>query len=250
VAGLSVQSALAELKRLADPAQAAVLRRFFKTGPGEYGEGDRFLGIKVPVIRSVAWRHRGLPQSQVIRLLKSEWHEARLAALVILTLQFEKADESLRQRIHGLYLRHTRCINNWDLVDLSAPNIVGAYLLKQGPAELESLARSESLWERRIAIVATHAFIRRDIVSPTLRLARMLLADEHDLIHKAVGWMLREVGKRDRAALESFLRSHCRRMPRTMLRYAIERLPEESRRAYLDGSAAALSRPEAIRPSP
>lgn len=222
------------LDRLADPRQAAILQRFFKTGPGEYGQGDQFLGIKVPPVRAVAKMHRSLPLAQVQCLLRSPVHEKRLAALVILVLQFAKADAGRRQRIYDLYLRNTRWINNWDLVDVSAEHIVGGYLFDKDRDVLLKLARSPLLWERRIAMVATFYFIRRCDFAYTLRLARMLLKDEHDLIHKAAGWMLREVGKRDVAPLRRFLDTHAGRMPRTMLRYAIERLPEAERRHYME----------------
>lgn len=226
-----------ELRALANPDTARALQRFFKTGPGEYGEGDRFLGIKVPAIRSVAKAHRNLPLRQVRQLLKSRRHEERMASLFILVFQFAMADEPQRQRIYELYLRSTRHINNWDLVDCSAGQIVGGHLIDKSRDPLFVLARSRSLWERRIAVLATFPFIRRGEYAPTLDLAELLRDDPEDLIHKAVGWMLREVGKRDRAAEEAFLRRHCRRMPRTMLRYAIERFPEALRQHYLAGEA-------------
>lgn len=227
-----------QIRKLANPAQAKLLQRFFKTGPGHYGEGDRFLGLKVPAIRQVARANRELPLTETRRLLRSEYHEDRLAALVILVIQFEKADESERRKIFDLYLANTRFINNWDLVDVSAPRIVGAYLADKDRAVLDHLARSTSLWERRIAVLATFWFIRDGDFADALRIARALLNDEHDLIHKAVGWMLREIGKRDMRAEEAFLHRHCRTMPRTMLRYAIERMPPSRRREYMDGTAA------------
>ncbi len=221
------------LRSLAFPAHAAVLARFFKTGPGEYGEGDRFIGVKVPVIRQVAKEFKNLPLAEIECLLHSEIHEERLLALVILVNQFEKGDDITRKPIYSLYLANTRYINNWDLVDLSAPQIVGGYLENRSRKPLDRLAKSSSLWERRISIVATHWFIRQGDFADTLRIAEKLLNDREDLIHKAVGWMLREVGKRDVVILEEFLGEHCRVMPRTMLRYAIERFPEEKRRGYL-----------------
>jgi 3-methyladenine DNA glycosylase AlkD len=224
------------LRSLASPAQAAVLARFFKTGPGQYGEGDRFIGVKVPAIRKVAQEFRGLPLPEVECLLRSEIHEERLLALVILVGQFQKGDNASRKRIYDLYLAKTQHINNWDLVDLSAPQIVGGYLENRSRKPLDRLAKSTSLWERRISILATHWFIRHGDFADTFRIAEKLLGDEEDLISKAVGWMLREVGKRDVAVLERFLREHCRVMPRTMLRYAIERFPEGRRRAYLNGT--------------
>jgi len=224
------------LRSLADPAVAAVSARFFKTGPGEYGEGDVFIGIKSPTLKAVAKEFKGLPLAEVERLLHSQVHEDRTLALVILVGQFAKGDEAARKQIYDLYLANTRYINNWDLVDVSAPQIVGGYLEERSRKPLERLARSASLWERRISIVATHWFIRHGDFSDTLKIARRLLVDKEDLIHKAVGWMLREVGKRNVAALESFLDEHCRTMPRPALRYAIERLPEVKRRAYMNGS--------------
>lgn len=239
LATVTAKPSAAAVKRrlagLANPEKAAVLQRFFKTGPGEYGEGDRFLGITVPQQRKVAHDFAGLPLTKVQGLLDSPVHEVRLTALLIWIRQFERGDEALRRAIYEAYLASTSRINNWDLVDLSAPNIVGAWLTHRSRAVLRRLARSRSLWERRIAVVATHAFIRRGEFEDTLALADQLLNDREDLLHKATGWMLREVGKRDHAALENFLRPRCRRMPRTMLRYAIERFPEGLRRQYLLG---------------
>jgi 3-methyladenine DNA glycosylase AlkD len=221
------------LRSLGKPADAAFLARFFKTGPGEYGEGDVFIGVRVPAIRRVAKEFRALPLDEVERLLHSEVHEARLAALVILVLQTAKGDAELRRRVYDLYLANTKHINNWDLVDLSAPQLVGAYLEDRSRRPLDRLAASCWLWDRRISILATFHFIRRGDFDDTLRIAATLLVDRADLIHKAVGWMLREVGKRDQPALERFLRLHCPTMPRTTLRYAIERFPEKKRRTYL-----------------
>lgn len=221
-----------ELKRRSDPARAAALQRFFKTAAGEYGAGDRFLGLTVPAVRAVAANYGWLPLRDVEALLQSPWHEARLLALLILVQQYARTPKA-RGTIYRLYLRNTHRVNNWDLVDLSAGQIVGAHLAERDRAILHRLARSRSLWERRIAIIATGNYIRRGQFSPTLRIARLLLDDPHDLIHKAVGWMLREVGKRDRAVEEAFLRRYAHRMPRTMLRYAIERFPERLRRRYL-----------------
>jgi len=229
------KSAQQRLRSLGCPQQAAILARFFKTGPGEYGEGDRFIGVKVPVTRKVAREFKSLPLPEVERLLRSEMHEERLLALVILVGQFEKGDEALRKRIYDFYLANTQHINNWDLVDLSAPQIVGGYLESRNRRPLDGLAKSASLWERRISILATHWFIRHGDFADTLRIAEKLLTDKEDLIHKAVGWMLREVGKRDVSALERFLGEHFRVMPRTMLRYAIERFPDEKRRKYMHG---------------
>jgi 3-methyladenine DNA glycosylase AlkD len=228
----------ARLRPLANPRLAAFAQRFFKTSPGDYGHGDRFLGIRVPTLRSVARELRGAPPSAAFALLRSPWHEERLLALFLLVERFERGAEAERQEIYDRYLEHVpRYVNNWDLVDSSAHLIVGAQLEQRDRAVLDELAtRSEDLWSRRVAIVATFWFIRRGSFVDTLRIAELLLDDEHDLIHKATGWMLREVGKRDAAAAEKFLRRHYRRMPRTMLRYAIERLPERTRRAYLTGT--------------
>jgi 3-methyladenine DNA glycosylase AlkD len=225
-----------QLRALASPETAANLQRFFKTGPGQYGAGDVFLGIKVPPLRALAKRFPDADLGTISQLLASPYHEERLFALLLL-MQFYQAagDEAARQAAYDLYLGNTHRINNWDLVDLSAPRIVGRHLQDRPRKVLHRLARSSSLWERRIAILATAWFIRLDDYADTLRIAEMLLQDEHDLMHKAVGWMLREVGKRDLAAEEGFLRRHYRGMPRTMLRYAIERFPEAKRKNYLHG---------------
>lgn len=225
------------LEALADPAVAAHSARFFRSGPGGYGEGDRFLGIRVPQLRALARTHRALPLADALEHLRSPWHEERLLALLVLVEQHRRGDAEARERLHRVYLEHARFVNNWDLVDTSAPQLVGAQLEPGDLAPLERLAASTSVWERRIAVLATFDWIKRGVFPPTLRLADRLLEDPHDLIHKAVGWMLREVGKRDPARLEAFLADRYRRMPRTMLRYAIERLPEGRRRAYLRGDA-------------
>ena len=224
-----------DLREHASKEKAAVLQRFFKTGPGEYGEGDRFIGVQVPAARKVARRYAAIPLRQVRSLLRSSVHEERLLALLILVQKFGKADPGGQREIYAFYLEHVAHINNWDLVDLSADMIVGAYLLPRKRGVLRRLARSKDLWERRISIIATFHFIRRGEFEDTLAIAELLLHDDHDLIHKAVGWMLREVGNRDREAEERFLKRHYRGMPRTMLRYAIERFPEAKRLAYLRG---------------
>ena len=223
------------LQKLADKNTAEVLQRFFKTGAGEYGEGDVFIGIKVPPLRKLAAEFQDTPLKSLRRLLKSEIHEERTLALMILVRQFARADENVRERIYDFYVAHTSFINNWDLVDGSAPYIVGPFLWKRDRSPLYGLAKSTSLWERRIAILSTFYFIRQNDFVDALKISELLLADEHDLIHKAVGWMLREIGKRDREVEESFLKTRCRTMPRTMLRYAIERFPEPHRRRYLLG---------------
>ncbi|MCY2930137.1 MAG: DNA alkylation repair protein [Planctomycetota bacterium] len=224
-----------EMAGTADPEKARLLAGFFKTGPGEYGEGDVFLGINVPGQREVAKKYKGLSLAAVGKLLKSGIHEHRLTALIILTGRYGKADAEERERIFEFYLANAGRINNWDLVDVSAPNIVGEFLLANRGRRgvLGRLARSKNLWERRIAVLATGAFIRAGQFGPTLRIAKMLLRDEHDLIHKAIGWMLREVGKRDQAAEEGFLAKQAAVMPRTMLRYAIERFSPRRRAQYM-----------------
>jgi 3-methyladenine DNA glycosylase AlkD len=235
----SARDIQARLRSLGSPEAAAHSARYFKTAPGQYGAGDVFLGIRVPVLRKLASEYRGLSEDEVLTLLCSTVHEDRLLALLILVRIASRGDEATRRRLYTLYLAHTRHINNWDLVDASAREIVGAYLHDKERNVLTELAASESLWERRIAIIATHAFIVRGEYRDTLAIAELLLGDRHDLIHKAVGWMLREVGKRDQAVLEGFLSKHHRMMPRTMLRYAIERFPEPTRKAYLKGMSPA-----------
>lgn len=223
-----------ELRSAADAAKAAVLKSFFKTGPGEYGENDRFHGVPVPGVRKVVQAHLDIPLSEVRKLLCSPYHEERLAALLILVDQYRRGDRSRRKRIFDFYLSNTARINNWDLVDLSAPHIVGGHLFGRKTSILTRLARSDNLWERRIAILATHYFIRQGDGRETLRLAGLLLGDPHDLIHKAAGWMLREAGKR--CSMEDvcgFLDANAAVMPRTMLRYALERFPRDLRFRYM-----------------
>ena len=227
-----------DLKKLGNKDKARVLRRFFKTGPGEYAEGDLFLGITVPVLRKLAVRYQELGLKEALQALKSPIHEERLLALFILIFKYRKSDAPGREKIYRLYLKHTRFINNWDLVDATAKHIVGDFLRDKDKAPLYRLARSKSLWERRIAILSTFKFIENKRFEDTLKIAGILLNDEHDLIHKAVGWMLREVGKRDMAAEEEFLKRHHQRMPRAMLRYAIERFPAPKRKAYLNGGGS------------
>ncbi len=217
------------------PEAARFAQRYFKTGPGEYAEGDLFRGIRVPVLRKMVPALDGTPLPEVIRLLESAFHEDRLLALLLLMRHFEKGNEAVRQHIHDLYLAHTRFINNWDLVDISSQYIVGVYLCSRDRTLLYQLAASKSLWERRIAITATFHFIRNGEFRDTLALAELLLDDPQELLHKATGWMLREVGKRDQPTLDSFLKRNYRQMPRVMLRYAIERFPEERRLRYLKG---------------
>ncbi|MFH2140199.1 MAG: DNA alkylation repair protein [Pseudomonadota bacterium] len=223
----------AKLHTLASPDTASILQRFFKTGPGQYGEGDLFLGIKIPPLRALAKQHRDADLATIAALLSSKYHEERLFSLLLLMQFYATADERGKQAAYDLYLGGTRHINNWDLVDVSAPHIVGKHLEDRPRKVLQRLAKSGSLWERRIAMVSTLHFIRRNDFTDTLRIAEMLLDDEHDLMHKAVGWMLREVGKRDQRTLETFLQQHYPRLPRTALRYAIERFDPPLRQQYL-----------------
>ena len=225
-----------ELRRLANKDIAEHSQRFFKTGEGQYGQGDRFLGIRVPILRKLARQYRGISIEQISRLLKSEFHEERLLALLLLVAIFKKANDEGRRAIYNLYLENTRFINNWDLVDSSAEHIVGAYLRGLDKKPLYELAVSDMLWERRIAIMSTFHFIKHGEFADTLKIAEILLDDKEDLIHKAVGWMLREIGKRSIEAEEEFLKKYYRQMPRTMLRYAIEKFPESKRQKYLMSS--------------
>lgn len=225
-----------ELQSVASTEKATHLSRFFKTGPGEYGEGDRFLGIPVPLTRNIAKANIDTPLEELQILLHSPWHEARLCALLILVERFKKKKTTDEERcnIYQFYLKNTRHCNNWDLVDLSCPTIVGGYLLHQPDHRLlYRLAESDNLWEQRIAIVSTIALIRHDQFDDTLALSMKLMNHKHDLMHKAVGWMLREIGKRNRDVLSEFLDEYATRLPRTALRYAIEHYPEEERQAFL-----------------
>jgi 3-methyladenine DNA glycosylase AlkD len=232
---LMVDEIQKQLAALGNPRDAEFLQRYFKTGPGQYGAGDKFRGIRVPVLRKLSLARRGLPLDSALRLLQSPFHEDRLLALLILVLRYAKADRAAQLAIYRAYLANTHQINNWDLVDSSAEHIVGAYLWERDREPLEQLARSVSLWERRIAVLSTFHYIKRGSFDSTLHIAQLLLTDREDLIHKAVGWMLREVGKRDQAREEAFLTTHHKTMPRTMLRYAIERFPAEKRLGYLKG---------------
>ncbi len=273
--GVTAVSISKRLKSIGSPERARLSLRFFKTGVGQYGEGDRFLGIRVPELRVIAKEHRDLPYDEVGKLLADPYHEARLTGLLILTYRFERADSkdrpfsekgrSLRKEIYEFLLAHRAAMNNWDLVDVTVPRIIGGYLAGEETVDaskkksrsdswipvrqladrddraqtakrrniLYQFAKSENLWERRIAIVSTLGFIVRNDFEGTLAIAEMLISDRHDLIHKATGWMLREVGKRDGAMLRNFLERHAAVMPRTMLRYAIERFPEAERRKFL-----------------
>ena len=224
-----------EMRKLANKKIAEHSQRFFKTGKGQYGEGDIFLGIRVPVLRKIAKKFRRISLAEVSKLLESKFHEERLLSILMLVNLFKSGDEDDQELIYELYLDKTKFINNWDIVDISAGNIVGAFLFEKDKAPLYRLVFSENLWERRIAIVATFYFIRNDEFDDTLKIAEILFTDKEDLIHKAVGWMLREVGKRVIEIEEEFLEEHYLKMPRTMLRYAIERFPETRRKMYLKG---------------
>jgi 3-methyladenine DNA glycosylase AlkD len=229
----SSSDARQRLRELADPDVARFLQGYFKTGAGEYGEGDLFVGVRVPALRRLARELRGASIAEATDLLRAAVHEERLLALLLLTDAYARGDARAQAEIFRVYLDHTRYINNWDLVDTSAPLIVGRHLEHRDRRLLRRLARSPLLWERRIAMVATFHFIKQDDYDDAIAIAALLLDDEHDLMHKAAGWMLREVGKRHTGTLRAFLDRHAPRMPRTMLRYAIERLPERTRRAYL-----------------
>lgn len=223
------------LDQAAEPDRIDILQRFFKTGPGEYAEGDRFRGVRVPRVRMIAKAHRNLALVDVVDLLHSEWHEDRLCALIILVNRYQRSDRYARSEIAALYLRHRAFVNHWDLVDASAMHLLGAEVLeKDEPDILFELAESDSLWDRRIAVISTFAHIRKKEFDATLRLCENLLTEPHDLMHKACGWMLREVGNRDIHALRVFLSSFSNRMPRTMLRYAIEKLDADERRHWMN----------------
>lgn len=222
-----------ELLLLGDPEKAKKLSSFFKTGKGEYGEGDIFLGISVPQQRKIAGKYIDLSLDQLKKLLSSKIHEYRLTALIILVLKYGKANNSEKKEIFDFYLKNTEFVNNWDLVDLSSPKIMGDFLINRDRSILFDLINSTNLWDRRIGILATFSFIRNNDYEDALNISRLLITDSHDLIHKAVGWMLREIGKRDKNVLQEFLNKHYKQMPRTMLRYSIEKFNEEERKHYL-----------------
>jgi 3-methyladenine DNA glycosylase AlkD len=224
-----------DLQKLANKEKATLLARYFKTGQGEYGEGDVFIGLTVPQVRVIAKKYRDLPFRDIEKLLHNKIHEYRLTALLILCAKFENATEEERKKIVTLYLRNTRYINNWDLVDLSSHELVGTFLLHKPRTILYKLAKSKNIWERRIAVISTFAFLRHHDLSDSVALAEILLHDTHDLMQKAIGWMLREVGKRDKKILEDFLSTRYKTMPRTTLRYAIEKFDEKRRAQYLHG---------------
>ena len=225
----------AKVKTLANKKVAETMQWFFKTGKGDYGEGDVFIGLKVPVQRKLAKEFKDLSLAEIKELLSSQVHEERLISLIILIDKYQKEDEKGKEKICNFYLKNRKGINNWDLIDISAPKIIGRHLLEKDKSILFKFAVSKNLWERRIAIISTQEFIKNNNYKSTLQIAEILLKDEHDLIHKAVGWMLREIGKKDIRMEENFLNFHYKKMPRTMLRYAIEKFSETKRKKYLQG---------------
>ncbi|WP_266362685.1 DNA alkylation repair protein [Tellurirhabdus rosea] len=231
---LTAETLKAELLSRANPERALALQRFFKTGPGQYAEGDLFLGLTVPEQREIAGRYRTLPPEEAAKLLHEPYHECRLTALIIWTLQAKKAGEAGRKQLFDLYLENRQYVNNWDLVDVTCPEIIGVYLLNKDRQVLDELAAQNHLWSQRMAMVSTLAFIRKGQFGDTFRIAEQLLGHKHDLIHKAVGWMLREVGKKNPEALEEFLHDQAGKLPRTALRYAIERFDPARRTYYLN----------------
>lgn len=232
---ISLENLRRDLQRLGNKEKAVFVAGYFKTGKGEYGEGDTFLGITVPLQRQVAKKYQSLSLKSTLSLLHSSTHEERFVALEILVMKYEKGSTKEKQAIVRAYLKNLAYINNWDLVDTSAPYILGDYLFDKPRKVLYTLAKSKNLWERRVAIISTSAFIRQGDFTDTFKIAEILLQDPHDLIHKAVGWMLREVGNKSQTAEEKFLRRHYKVMPRTMLRYAIEKFLPDLRKKYLSG---------------
>jgi 3-methyladenine DNA glycosylase AlkD len=224
-----------DIKKLSNKKRAAVMQRFFKTGEGEYGFGDVFAGLTVPQSRELALKYKDLDFEDIYKLLRSEIHEERLIALLILVHNFQK-QELLQRRIYEFYMKNIKFVNNWDLVDLSSDKIVGGYLIDKPKAVLFKLAKSQNVWERRIAMIATFNFIKNGIFDDAIKIAEELIEDQNDLIQKAVGWMLREIGKRDLKTEDAFLKKHYKSMGRTALRYSIERLPENTRKKYLLGT--------------
>ncbi len=222
-----------DLRKYADPTKAEILQRFFKTGKGEYGSGDIFLGISVPQQRQIAMKYRDMPLAEVAKLLREKIHEYRLSALILLVDKYKKGDEKLKRQIVEIYFSNLKYVNNWDLVDLSAPYILGDFFLRGNRGYLDKLTRSPNFWERRVAMLSTYTFIRQNDFGPTFRLAKIFLKDEQPLMHKATGWMLREVGKRDKKALLDFLNLYAVRMPRIMLNYAIEKFDKKERKRFL-----------------
>ena len=231
---MSLAQLRTELKQNSSRQRALICQRFFKTKKGEYGEGDVFLGLTVPLQRKIAKNYQNLPLTDLVKLLHSKIHEERFTALVLMVNLYQKGDSDTKTKIYQAYLSNTRWINNWDLVDTSTPQIVGDYLYNNKDIKvLEHLAKSKLLWDRRIAMLATLSFIRHDDFKPVIKISKLLLNDQHDLIHKAVGWMLREAGKRNLKVLKDFLDENASNMPRTALRYSIEKLPRGQRDKYL-----------------
>ncbi|MFZ0454278.1 MAG: DNA alkylation repair protein [Ignavibacteriaceae bacterium] len=224
------------VKNNSNKQQAIILQRFFKTGKGEYGEGDVFAGIKVPLSRKIANDFKDLDFTDLQKVIQSKIHEERLITLFILIAKYKNSDDAVREKLFNFYLKNIRYVNNWDLVDLSAEKIIGAYLIDKDKRLLFDLVKSNNIWERRIAIMSTFCFIKANQFAAALKISELLLKDKHDLIHKASGWMLREIGKRDIQAEEVFLQKYYKNMPRTMLRYAIEKFPEKKRLNYLKGN--------------
>lgn len=222
------------VKRYSSAEKANVLQRFFKTGKGEYAEGDIFAGLTVPTSRKIARKFKSLSYNDLSKLIKSKIHEERLIALFIIVGRMKKADAKEKEKIYKFYIKNSKHVNNWDLVDLSAHKIIGEYLFDKDKKQLFELAKGK-LWERRIAVISTFNFIKKNDYKTTLKLCKLLLNDKEDLIHKATGWMLREIGNRDLNTEEGFLKRYYKKMPRTMLRYAIEKFPEKKRKAYLLG---------------
>jgi 3-methyladenine DNA glycosylase AlkD len=232
---MTIRDIRIKLQQLGSEEKASILQRFFKTGPGEYGEGDVFIGVKVPELRKLVKEYQDITLDTVKQLLSSLIHEERMLALLILIDKYSKGNDTVKKKIYELYIQNTKFINSWDLVDSSAHHIIGDFLLNKSKAPIYRLATSKSLWERRIAILSTFRFIKQGNYSETLKISKILLTDEQNLIHKAVGWMLREIGKRHISTEETFLKKYYKQMPRTMLRYAIEKFPESKRQKYLRG---------------
>lgn len=232
---ISLKELKKDIQKQAKPERAKASLYFFKTGKGQYGEGDIFVGLSVPQSRVIAEKYKSLPFFDIKQLLKSKIHEQRLISLFILIYQFQKGTEEEKKNIYEFYLEHASYVNNWDLVDTSADKIVGGYLMNKDRSILKKLAKSQNLWERRIAMIATYWFIKQNKFDDVLTIAEILVNDKHDLIQKAVGWMLREIGKRDQQVEENFLKTYYKIMPRTMLRYAIEKFPQTLRKEYLEG---------------
>lgn len=222
-----------ELQNKANPEKAELYQRFFKTKKGQYGEGDKFLGLTMPKQREIAKKYLNLSLKEIEKLIQSEYHEHRMTALIILTYKYPKADEKLKNQIYDFYTKNYNRINNWDLVDVTAPRIVGTHLINKNRKILYNFAKSDHLWKKRIAIISTFAFIKDNDFKDAIKISEILLKDKHDLIHKAVGWTLREIGKKDEKELTKFLDKYHKQMPRTMLRYSLERLTEEQRKHYM-----------------